>query len=459
MRRTPFPWVSGLVGVAATLAIASCAEAAQEICTSKFKGRRPTAQEIRTVLSENQMNSLLGGKILMPGPNFCEANLSNADLTGAGLVFGNLAHANLQFANLADAMLDHANLRGANLWWARLDRANFTGADLAGAAFNLSTRYNPDQSKYRLPGFEGWGGVQGLSKMRLSSDASTLSTFQSLREELKKAGLREEERGLTASIQRAQMRNANLFERSLKLLAFDLPCDYGAEPGRPLWLMVGVAGTLWPFYTHTRVQSRFRRSSRACLKQIRRRGGIWRIWGTDRLLDVRRAAAGKGVERLSHLSLPKALGYGLYFSLLSAFHIGWRDLNVGNWIARMQPREYTLRPQRMGSLRVGASIAPQCVSAGVECADVLWKAVRVTTRRLTSPSMAPVRLEVPNGTLRASAYIGHRLGHRYRRQPYVHNKATVKPVTKLRILKPTSSDRRNSGEKMRESASCACAIT
>jgi len=29
--------------------------------------------------------------------------------------------------------------------------------------------------------------------------------------------------------------------------------------------------------------------------------------------------------------------------LLSAFHIGWRDLNVGSWIARMQPSEYSLK--------------------------------------------------------------------------------------------------------------------
>ena len=33
----------------------------------------------------------------------------------------------------------------------------------------------------------------------------------------------------------------------------------------------------------------------------------------------------------------------LYFSLLSAFPLGWRELNVGTWIARVQPREYTLR--------------------------------------------------------------------------------------------------------------------
>ena len=32
-----------------------------------------------------------------------------------------------------------------------------------------------------------------------------------------------------------------------------------------------------------------------------------------------------------------------YFSLLAAFHLGWRELNVGNWIARLQRKEYSLR--------------------------------------------------------------------------------------------------------------------
>jgi hypothetical protein len=38
-----------------------------------------------------------------------------------------------------------------------------------------------------------------------------------------------------------------------------------------------------------------------------------------------------------------ALRYALYFSLLSAFSIGWKDFNVGSWIARVQGREYALR--------------------------------------------------------------------------------------------------------------------
>ena len=39
----------------------------------------------------------------------------------------------------------------------------------------------------------------------------------------------------------------------------------------------------------------------------------------------------------------RALRLALYFSLLSAFHLGWRELNVGTWISRLQKREYNLR--------------------------------------------------------------------------------------------------------------------
>src|SRR6476620_499201 len=39
----------------------------------------------------------------------------------------------------------------------------------------------------------------------------------------------------------------------------------------------------------------------------------------------------------------RALLYGLFFSVLSAFHIGWKELSVGSWIARLNPYEYTLK--------------------------------------------------------------------------------------------------------------------
>ena len=48
--------------------------------------------------------------------------------------------------------------------------------------------------------------------------------------------------------------------------------------------------------------------------------------------------------------------WGLWFSLLSAFHLGFRELNVGNWLARLQTRECGL--QAVGWVRVMAGLQP-----------------------------------------------------------------------------------------------------
>ncbi len=66
--------------------------------------------------------------------------------------------------------------------------------------------------------------------------------------------------------------------------------------------------------------------------------GIWKVWPKDRLY--------KQSEKLTPvmLKLPSvnAVVVGLYFSVLSAFRIGWRDINMGNWIERINPHEYQL---------------------------------------------------------------------------------------------------------------------
>ncbi len=75
------------------------------------------------------------------------------------------------------------------------------------------------------------------------------------------------------------------------------------------------------------------------------RNGIFRIWPKGRIektADGYETADDGTVERLN----PKGwavLGFAFYFSALSAFQIGWRDLNVGSWLARLQFREFGLR--------------------------------------------------------------------------------------------------------------------
>ena len=61
-----------------------------------------------------------------------------------------------------------------------------------------------------------------------------------------------------------------------------------------------------------------------------KRDGIWRIWSDERVRDD----LGSDKPELLSATGFSAMKMALYFSLLSAFHIGWRDLNVGNWITR-----------------------------------------------------------------------------------------------------------------------------
>ena len=64
------------------------------------------------------------------------------------------------------------------------------------------------------------------------------------------------------------------------------------------------------------------------------------------LLDTRE------VQRL-HPDGLAIVGYALWFSLLTAFHFGWRELNVGTWLSRLQTRDYILQPTRWVRLIAG----------------------------------------------------------------------------------------------------------
>jgi hypothetical protein len=188
-----------------------------------------------------------------------------------------------------------------------------------------------------------------------------------LREAFKKGGMRTQERQLTYAIEHTKQLQAwnpawwhkdkedprpwleQLAGKSESLFSyvlFELPSGYGMVPSRALatlgFLILGFSLVYM-----------------VALLTARGRAGIWVTWPTDRVyqeeggkdatrvtntfffphLQARAAGRWWGVL-LRRVSIPLI---GLYFSLLSAFSLGWRELNVGTWIARMQPREYVLR--------------------------------------------------------------------------------------------------------------------
>ncbi|MDO8093118.1 MAG: pentapeptide repeat-containing protein, partial [Candidatus Brocadiales bacterium] len=290
----------------------------------------------------------------LSGADLCSANLSgaslwNADLSNTHLSDTDLSGANLWSANLSDANLTNANLSNAALWSANLSGAELMHANLSNANLmnvNLSdadlAEANVDSVMFvlkpgALPKILSIARARNLSKMRyLMSPHSLLE----LREAFKKAGLRRLEREITYAIEhtRRQMewekggriRSEPLGEGPfmqlvleeggflrrvqsvIKWIVFELTSDYGLTPHRPLFIMGGFFIIFWIVYWFA-------------LKP-QGRAGVWQYWEKDGPIKD------KGQDTPVRIGYKKCslrrVWYAFYFSLLSAFHIGWREFNI-----------------------------------------------------------------------------------------------------------------------------------
>lgn len=286
---------------------------------------------VLTKLSSAHLDKARLSKADMRGATLIAAFLNGADLNGANLEGTNfrrsdltgadLSGAKLNGADLSGAFLDKTNLEGANLFEADLQGATFWDAEVSGLIF---------QSKLgTLPHIASISTAKGL---RLLTYNESPHAMVELRDAFKNAGLRDQERQLTYAIKHNErIKTYSPAWSFFTYLLFELPCGWGMHPGRPLLIML----VLIPVFFIPHLFSLFLGSQ----------NGIWKRWSPDRLQNrVRTDWGQRKQERLKFKwSNWRAYTYALYFSILSAFHIGWRDLNVGNWITRMQPREYTLR--------------------------------------------------------------------------------------------------------------------
>jgi hypothetical protein len=285
------------------------------------------------------------------------AKLLNAQLQDADLSYAQLQNANLVGANLQDANLVGAQLQNADLFSAQLNEAHLVDGSVEGAKLDFANLTNATYAPASPPPNGHMEGIQGLSTLRVPYDEATqqarVSGLVLLRELLQKAGLRDLEREATFSIERAKTQYAldrwrerplRAAEAVARLIFFEWPVAYGLDPWRASLILLGLMLLL--SFVYVPAIGRTGRSQS-------RRGAIYQIWPNERLIDdgdgTRLATYGDMPERLrAHRLKAKSLigqyGYALYFSLLSAFHIGWRELNVGTWLARLQRQEYTLRP-------------------------------------------------------------------------------------------------------------------
>ena len=275
-----------------------------------------------------------------------KATLDEADLSDARLDGTDLREARLAKAILHNANLSQGNLNGAVLDAAKLEGVILDGADLTGASLisvNLA-HVDLDLKPGAIPNIYSLSSENNISLLTYKNSPGTLVE---LREALKKAGKREEERAITFAIRYQDTQRANLVERAFNFIMFELPCDYGMFPGRPLRIL----GVLILSFTFPYIFA---------LKRVHGDAGIWAVFPVDSTESDQRShrnvvrATPEFFHRGLRLKLSGSIllspfhplslvSAALFFSILSAFNIGWEKLNIGDWISRLQTREYVLR--------------------------------------------------------------------------------------------------------------------
>lgn len=327
-------------------------------CNGKFNGQKLTEEELLRELQQsdrpNDLNLcgvLLSRSNLSGAPlfftrfskaDFLESNLSKAyldeaDFRGARLTFANLSEASLSRTDLSGAILSMANLSRAGLYKANLTNTGLKGANLSGAALvetNLTGVYLEGAimsgvifEPSELPSVDSIAGASRLSEMTFHNSPRALVK---LRNSFRETGYRQQEREVTYAIRHTSVRkdpDASLggqIDRLFQYVFFELTSLWGMSPGRALWILVGFIPVFAiPYMFALRAPGR---------------DGIWRQWNEKR---IRQDLGSSAPEKLRCGWWAAAI-LGFYFSVLSAFHIGWRDLNLGSWILRLQPKEYSL---------------------------------------------------------------------------------------------------------------------
>ena len=279
------------------------------------------------------------------------ADLTSADLSGTRLGRADLSRARLHRAKLIDADLRHADLSGAILTRADLSSATIVNTIVDQTRFDRTILTGSTYEAALAPSVGFLAEIDGLATVQFSENRE--SGLVLLRQALQDAGLRPLEREATYAIERGRTQYMTTDSGDLgqwlgghlRRVLFDWTTGYGLHPERALLVLFAMAAVMTMVFAYViwrLPESREKASVRA---EDDAAPGLYRIWPAERIIRDTNGYQEAGASRIEQLTKaePALFGHALHFSLLSAFHIGWRDLNVGSWLTRLQRREYALR--------------------------------------------------------------------------------------------------------------------
>lgn len=281
-----------------------------------------------------RLTSLVAHQAGFNDARFNGAHIFRCDFTGAFLGAADLSFAQCNDSDFSGAQLTKTVWRHARIRGVQFKDADLSTADLTDAS------YEPKLNS--IPYIPSLATTRGLSELRFETSAAALVE---LRGALRDGGLHQQEREVNYSIQRQRWRNAKashrVVEHWFQYVFFDLTCKYGMDPGLPLRIL-GAATFVFaiPYLIAILFRKRWKQS------------GIWAVRIKETVNKPERKTRALAVAvcpwtastwRGKLSAAFRAVRIAIFFSLLSAFSIGFREINVRSWISRLQPREYTLR--------------------------------------------------------------------------------------------------------------------
>lgn len=321
--------------IIATVASISCEAAAEE---KQFNQLLETKACEGCDLSDADLHGQNLFEAKLAGANLRDADLRGATLTSADLSGARLAGAKLEGAKLIDAKLNatkdkDGKPQGVGLEYAHLTGVNLSGAELKGALL-LGTElkdaklFNVDLEgamfePASLPNTESISNAANLKTMTYDQRPAALLQ---LRKAFKEAGFQNQQREITYALMHKKRLDTGPIESSVRYVLFELTSGWGLSPLRPLWLMIFLIFPFAIIYA-------------GAILRPNASAGLWRVWDKDRICQDIGTATPVRLDK----STCNVYGDALYFSFLSAFSVGWHEINIGTWIGRLNPDEYTLR--------------------------------------------------------------------------------------------------------------------
>lgn len=260
------------------------------------------------------------------------------NLNGASLTAANLDSADLSYANLSMADLSNADLRNADLQSADLSGANLAGATLDGSDFGAA---NLKETLFEPSSVSSVVGIEYAENLEYATFAESPDALIKVRKRFEEEGLTKQAREITFAINRRKTQLDPKMDRWFRIAAFDLTCKYGMNPGRPL----RIVAACWIFFSVLYFIILHRgRCFRVRISRFHRgrdeNREFW-MWSPSS-----RVASQKGWFRRLRNWLRfegRSLSAMMFFSLVNAFNLGYREFSIGQWLRMLTKRQYDVK--------------------------------------------------------------------------------------------------------------------